>query len=412
MRTAETARRPAPMRSTAFVSPGRVRSTSGRGHRAPTSAHFGFDRIGVIAAAAPSLEVSQPWDAAEREADRIADQVLRMPAPSALPQISPRSLARAVARKCRACAEEDEHKHGPGALDPTEREREDEAGAGLAVDRDMPLPDELIERPDEPIPMGAAPVIRVHRCACGGRSAEETRPAVPADLVPGIGTGLAPSVRAFFEPRFGFSFDRVRVHTGGRAAATARSLDALAYTVGNDIVFGAGQFAPETDAGQRLLAHELTHVVQQNASRSGGAGPTIGAAPPAVGRTVVQRWTTSGTAPTTTNTIVCDGSGGIRVQVGNAGTAAQAACLTSCIRTHEQSHRSDALAANANICDGKADQIQVTFSNETERKTSEYAAYDAEISCLNGQLPSASDACKPIIRARITQITPIRDSFA
>jgi hypothetical protein len=65
------------------------------------------------------------------------------------------------------------------------------------------------------------------------------------------------------EARFGYDFSRVRVHTDATAAESARAVQALAYTVGEDIVFGAGRYAPATGAGQRLLAHELTHVVQQ-----------------------------------------------------------------------------------------------------------------------------------------------------
>jgi hypothetical protein len=77
-------------------------------------------------------------------------------------------------------------------------------------------------------------------------------------------------VRAFFEPRFGHDFGGVRLHTGAQAADSASSINALAYTVGRDVVFGAGQFSPDTDTGRRLLAHELTHVVQQTASTSPG----------------------------------------------------------------------------------------------------------------------------------------------
>ena len=75
-----------------------------------------------------------------------------------------------------------------------------------------------------------------------------------------------PSMRppeAFLEPRFGHDFSKVRVYADDSAAASARALHALAYTVAPNIVFGAGRYAPHTDAGQRLLAHELTHVVQQ-----------------------------------------------------------------------------------------------------------------------------------------------------
>jgi hypothetical protein len=75
---------------------------------------------------------------------------------------------------------------------------------------------------------------------------------------------LSSSVRAFFEPRFGHDFSQVRVHTDAKATESVRAVNARAFTVGRDLVFGAGQYALETAAGQRLLAHELTHVVQQN----------------------------------------------------------------------------------------------------------------------------------------------------
>lgn len=77
------------------------------------------------------------------------------------------------------------------------------------------------------------------------------------------GEPLAPAQRAFFEPRFGHDFSQVRVHADGQAAHAAQALQARAYTVGRDIVFGAGQYAPGAPEGRRLLAHELAHVVQQ-----------------------------------------------------------------------------------------------------------------------------------------------------
>jgi hypothetical protein len=72
--------------------------------------------------------------------------------------------------------------------------------------------------------------------------------------------------RSFMESRFGATFSGVRVHADGPAAESARGLNALAYTVGNNIVFGAGQYTPGTANGNRLLAHELTHVLQQTGS--------------------------------------------------------------------------------------------------------------------------------------------------
>jgi len=70
--------------------------------------------------------------------------------------------------------------------------------------------------------------------------------------------------RAFFEPRFGHDFSQIRIHSDTKAAESARSIQARAYTVDHDLVFGSGQFAPRTPAGRQLIAHELSHVVQQN----------------------------------------------------------------------------------------------------------------------------------------------------
>lgn len=77
------------------------------------------------------------------------------------------------------------------------------------------------------------------------------------------GHPLPEAAKAFFEPRFGRDFRRVRVHADPAAGAAARAVRARAYVTGSDIVFGAGEYAPATNAGKRLLAHELTHVVQQ-----------------------------------------------------------------------------------------------------------------------------------------------------
>jgi hypothetical protein len=77
--------------------------------------------------------------------------------------------------------------------------------------------------------------------------------------------------RAFFEPRLGFDLSNVRIHAGSRAAASARAVGARAYTVGRDVVFGAGQWAPGTEPGRRLIAHELTHVVQQGKAGLSGS---------------------------------------------------------------------------------------------------------------------------------------------
>lgn len=77
------------------------------------------------------------------------------------------------------------------------------------------------------------------------------------------GQSLDGETRAFMEPRFGHDFSTVRIHADERSAVSAQSVNAVAYTVGENIVFGSGMFAPATTAGRHLLAHELTHVLQQ-----------------------------------------------------------------------------------------------------------------------------------------------------
>ena len=91
----------------------------------------------------------------------------------------------------------------------------------------------------------------------------EAVPGIVEEVLRSPGQPLGAETRAFMEPRFGHDFSKVRLHTDARAAESAQAVNAAAYTVGSDVVFGAGECAPETSKGSRLLAHELTHVVQQ-----------------------------------------------------------------------------------------------------------------------------------------------------
>ena len=131
--------------------------------------------------------------------------------------------------------------------------------------------------------------LHLQRCACGvtpgldGECAEcrkkrlqrrpdaHDRPPAVAPIVHEVlrspGKPLGEETRSYMETRFGHDFSRVRVHTGTEAAQSARAVNALAYTVGQDVVFGERQYAPGTDAGRRLIAHELTHTIQQGGSR-------------------------------------------------------------------------------------------------------------------------------------------------
>jgi hypothetical protein len=142
-----------------------------------------------------------------------------------------------------------------------------------------------------PARMTSAPANRLQRaCACGqhthgeGECADcrKKREAALQRAAAGRAGGMAPPIVhevlrstgqpldsatcAFMEPRFGHDFSQVRVHTGPQAAESAQAVNALAYTVGRNVVFGPGQYAPRTSTGQRLLAHELTHTIQQNDS--------------------------------------------------------------------------------------------------------------------------------------------------
>lgn len=98
-----------------------------------------------------------------------------------------------------------------------------------------------------------------------GTAAVSGAPPIVNDVLQGTGQPLDRSTRAFMESRFGYDFANVRVHSDERANRSARAIDATAYAVGDHVVFGAGKYTPGTSGGRRLLAHELTHVVQQTA---------------------------------------------------------------------------------------------------------------------------------------------------
>ncbi|MFT4102654.1 MAG: DUF4157 domain-containing protein [Burkholderiaceae bacterium] len=190
------------------------------------------------------------------------------PATSATPR--PRLLQRKCAcgapshgnAECSECARKRgllQRKLGIGASDdPLERE----------ADR---VADQVIGMTARSNP-GAAPVSVQRATAAGGLASGAVPDSVERALARS-GSPLAPTLRQDMEQRFGHDFSQVRVHVDETSAQSAHQIDANAYTVGRDIVFGRGRFAPDTRAGRHLLAHELTHVVQQ--SGAPGAGTTI-----------------------------------------------------------------------------------------------------------------------------------------
>lgn len=138
-------------------------------------------------------------------------------------------------------------------------------------------------------PMMALPGVLQRACACGNHRAGggecegcsktskgmlqpkafasndvTEAPPVVHEVLNSPGQALNSETRAFMEPRFAHDFSSVRVHSDSKAAESARAVNALAYTVGRDMVFGAGQYAPATREGRKLIAHELTHVEQQS----------------------------------------------------------------------------------------------------------------------------------------------------
>jgi hypothetical protein len=124
-------------------------------------------------------------------------------------------------------------------------------------------------------------------CAKDGLAVQRRAPGPATGLAPPIvhevlrssGQPLDAATRAFMEPRFGHDFSRVRIHADAKAARSAEAIDALAYTVGSQVVFGAGRYAPTSGKGQELLAHELTHVVQQHGKASSALTSPHGSLP-------------------------------------------------------------------------------------------------------------------------------------
>ena len=114
--------------------------------------------------------------------------------------------------------------------------------------------------------------IPIHPPATGTREAANTlSPTIVHEGLRSSGEPLEPDARSFMERRFGHDFGHVRVHRDETAAQSADAVNAHAYTVGNDIVFGRGEYAPATARNRSLMAHELTHVVQQRNSSEGSA---------------------------------------------------------------------------------------------------------------------------------------------
>jgi hypothetical protein len=123
------------------------------------------------------------------------------------------------------------------------------------------IADQVMAAPAHPAVSAAPP--RIQRLAAQPAGGMETAPASVDQALASPGRPLEPALRQDMEQRFGHDFSRVRVHTGSVAEQSVRDVNAHAYTMGHNIAFDAGRFSPGTHEGRRLIAHELTHVVQQ-----------------------------------------------------------------------------------------------------------------------------------------------------
>ena len=149
------------------------------------------------------LKVNEPGDIYEREADRVADQVMAAPTHSTISEAPP----------------------------------------------------------------------RIQRFSGQSQGQVDAVPASVGQALASLGRPLEPALRQDMEQRFGHDLSNVRVHTDPRAVESARAVSARAYTVGRDIIFADGQYAPDSKPGRKLLAHELTHTIQQSAVASGAISP-------------------------------------------------------------------------------------------------------------------------------------------
>jgi hypothetical protein len=170
------------------------------------------------------LSIGTIDDPMEHEADAIADRVMRMPEPSFSAAYA--GGDQAVQRKCSHCEEEEKAQRKPliSFLQMKSNGRGTEASADISR--------------------------QIHSEMGGGNS-------------------LSGSTRSFMESRFGNDFSDVRIHTGAAAIQLSRELNAEAFTVGNDVFFNQGRYAPEHDSGKHLLAHELVHTIQQGNNQGG-----------------------------------------------------------------------------------------------------------------------------------------------
>ncbi len=174
------------------------------------------------------LRIGQPHDIYEQEADRMAEQVMHMPESpvSKGTAISKLNAITPIRRKC------------PGCTKVSQSKKEEEEESLLKKEAHSSTPEVKTELESN------------------------------INAIRGGGMPLPESTRTFYEKRLGNDFSDVKVHTDSRAAEAVRAVNARAFTIGQDIFFGSGRYQPQTQQGRKLLAHELSHTIQQKAGKS------------------------------------------------------------------------------------------------------------------------------------------------
>lgn len=222
----------------------------------------------------PRLEVSSPSDPAEKEAERVASQVMRMDVPTEAAADGP-AVRRSPEEKQSGGLPADSETVEPTADICPRCARRYRAGKALNCTEC----EEKVQASCRECETDKASVYREASATEGGQVEGAAAEKVDA-IRRSNGNPLPDDTRSYFEPRFGADFSDVEVHTGPKADEAARSIDAEAFTVGSDVAFRSGAYRPDSRAGKELLAHELTHVVQQNGGairpRRNGSGAARG----------------------------------------------------------------------------------------------------------------------------------------
>jgi hypothetical protein len=210
---------------------------------APTQSGQAVQRSVKTDVLQPKLKISQHDDIDEQEADRIAEQVMKMSDETVGSQQSAAGKGQGTIQR------------KPGIPLTNTSSNQEEDGKEL-------MKGKLLLSQRVPSPQAKAEESHAKE---SDDNLQDITPNIESRIntLKGGGHSLPESVRSYFEPRFGHDFSKVRVHYDDKAAESAQAVNAKAFTVGRDVVFGTNQYIPETSSGKKLLAHELTHVVQQ-----------------------------------------------------------------------------------------------------------------------------------------------------